>query len=300
MAIVSMTGFGKVEGMLEGRPLSVELRAVNGRFLELSVKLPRELSQFEGAVRSLLQGRLSRGSVQCVVLWGGAGERGAVATGVDRNVAAQYLKMGNELWSELAGRRLPLREQELTLYELMQLPGVLTTGEESSDGEERWRVLLPLIEAALERLLEHRRAEGGNLERDLRNRLLRLDALLDGVERELPARLAQAKLRLEQRVAELLGEQELDPQRMHQELALLVDKIDITEEVVRFRSHNALFEASLSAEGAQGRRLGFLLQEMGREANTLGTKSQHAELQHLAIALKEELEMMREQALNLE
>jgi len=297
MALLSMTGFGKREGTILGKPLSLEIRTVNGRYLELSIRLPRELSGLEGAIRQRLQERLGRGSVQCTLQFAGTcnGERSAATPALQKEVALEYWKISEELRSEL-GNSFP----SLTAGELLTLPGVLGSSEKEEEEGELWSQLQPLLDEAIDKVVQHRRAEGENLKKELLFRLERLEELLQRVEKELPLRLVQAKERFYQRIQELLADQELDQQRMHQEVALLVDKLDVTEELVRFHSHNALFKECLLGAGPHGRRLGFLLQEMGREANTLGTKSQHSEMQHLVISLKEELEIMREQSLNVE
>ena len=294
MAILSMTGFGKAEGLFRGRKFTVELRTVNGRFLETTIRLPREFSSLEGNVRLRLQERIQRGTLQCLVQLSGAESASAAPQSLDLEQAKRYLGFQKELCGEF-GDLAPLGVRDL-----LSLPGVLRSDDSSLSDEELWKLFLPVLDQAIEKLREHRAAEGENLRKELLGRLRRLEGLLDEVEKELPERMKTTQERLRKSIAELVEGRDVDENRMEQEIALLVDKLDVTEEIVRFRSHNKLFEQALAAGGPQGKKLGFLLQEMGREANTLGTKSQFATMQHLAIALKEELEIIREQTMNVE
>ena len=290
-----MTGFGKAEGTLSSRRFSVELRTVNGRFLELNLRLPREFSSLEGKVRMRLQERLQRGSVQCSVQLAGDAASAVGARSLDEAQAALYLGFQETLLAKYGSQLAPMG-----VHGLLTLPGVLRNDETEMDDEALWAVLEPVLDAAIEKTSAHRAAEGENLRKELLFRLDRLGKFLDEVEKMLPERLVSAKERLNKSVAELMGSHAPDGERMEQEIALMVDKLDVTEEIVRFRSHNALFAKTIDSEGPHGKKLGFLLQEMGREANTLGTKSLYAPMQHVAISLKEELEILREQTMNVE
>lgn len=289
--IKSMTGYGRSELHRDGRTLTAEVRTVNHRFAEFSVRLPKELAALEGRVRELLQQRIPRGSVTLTV--GGGGETGT-RPAIDRDQAARYLAQLRDLKREhgLKGG--------VDLRTLVALPGIVAGDAAAGGAGDCWDLLAGAVAAALDRLDEMRCREGRALHRDLAGRLRRLSRLAGRIESLARRRPAERRRKLQSRVREIAGGLALDPARLAQEVALFAERADVTEELVRLRSHCAAFAAYLAGRQPAGRRLDFLLQEMNREANTIGSKAGDAGVSQLVVELKEQLEKMREQAQNVE
>lgn len=292
MAITSMTGYGRVEEMWQEGELSVEIKSVNSRYLEFSLKIPRELQAYEFELKDLVGKTLRRGSVFCAIQLN-LTQKSEESLQINQELAQEYLDLSARMHQ--AQGLAPL-----SVAELLRMPDVIAQAPKAQVDAQLWEKIKSVIVRCLEQVSSMRQAEGQNLAEDLRARLDHINDLLNQVETHLPQRLAEHQDKMRQRLQKLLGEYSLDEQRLFQEVAVLADKMDITEEIVRFRSHNQLFLKTLAEEGPHGKKLNFLLQEMGREANTLGTKSLYAELQHIAISLKEEIETIREQVQNLE
>lgn len=301
----SMTGFGRGTGRAGADPsteATVEVRAVNGRHAEVTVRAPRELAPHEASLQARVREALGRGSVSVhVTLQRGAGA--APAARVDAAAALAAARLLDRLRFE-AG--LDPATAPITLDHLLRFPEVLAAPDDPAADEARRADALAATEAALEAALADadamRRREGEALARDLAARVGALEVHLEAVETRAPARVAEARERLMARLAALLGDTpeaaRLDPARLEAEVALLADRLDVTEECVRLRSHLAQFRAALAAPDA-GRRLGFLVQEIGREVNTIGSKANDPAVAHVAVAMKEELEKIREQVQNV-
>ncbi len=295
-----MTGFGAAEGSVLGGRLSVEIRTVNHRYFNPQVKLPFELSGIEAPLRERLRERLGRGHVAVSARWlePPAGN-GAVALDLGR--ARQVVAAAREL-----KKRLKLKG-EVDLAFVARQPDVLAA---PSDGERAsaaagaagaaWEAVAPLVERAAEQVLAMRGKEGRALAAELAGRLDALEALVRAVEQRAPARLSAELERLRKAVAELAAGVPVDPQRLAVEIALLADRVDITEELVRLRTHLVACRDALGQDGAIGKQLGFLAQELGREVNTIGAKANDAAITQAVIAMKGELEKFREQLENLE
>lgn len=292
--IASMTGFGRAEFEVAGAGYQVELRSVNQRHLDLQVRLPRALARFEPDLRRRLQGRFQRGKVELAV----NGRAGAVpeTLRIDAAVAARYVE---------AARELSTRHglgPTLDVGRLLSLPGVARLAEPEVPEPVFAEALAAAAERAADELAAMRRAEGEALERDLRARVAQIGALVEQVEARAGSVQTTARERLRKRAEQLAAETGLaDPARLAQELVWAADRLDVTEELVRLRSHGEQFRVALDgAPGGVGRRLEFLLQEMAREVNTIGSKGADVPVAHLVVELKTELERMREQALNVE
>ncbi len=295
--IRSMTGFGRAGFEVEDQRFQVEARSVNHRHLDVQARLPRLLAPFEPDVRRRVQERLRRGKVDLsVTLPAGAALPGEVQ--IDRETAARYVAAARELAAEHG------IEAALPAAPLLALPGVARQVERELEGEALGRALAGAVDEALDGLLSMRVAEGAALARELGERLAAAGRLLDGIEARADTVQAAVRERLRKRAAQL--EQEtgvLDEARLHQEIVWAAERLDVTEEIVRSRSHIGQFEQTLEradGEAPQGRRLEFLLQEMVREANTIGSKASDAPVAHLVVDLKAELERIREQVLNVE
>jgi uncharacterized protein (TIGR00255 family) len=291
-----MTGFGRAQLEAGGAGLAVELRSVNHRHLDLSVRLPRALAGLEPELRRALAVRFARGKLDLVISAATGSARAELE--LDRALADRYLDFARAFAAERGV------DGTLRMGELLALPGISRVQEPVLDEAALRGALLVALEAAAEAADAMRRAEGAALERELRARLARVTELAAAVP-ELSGELAAAaRERLRKRAEQLRADTGLvDESRLAQELVSAADRMDVTEEVVRLQSHVAQFENALATAApgtGVGRRLEFLLQEMLREANTIGSKAADAPLAHRVVDLKSELERIREQALNVE
>ncbi len=290
--ISSMTGFGAAEGMIGGSHASVEIRTVNHRFFSPNLKLPAALARWEGEIRELLRQKIARGHVTLT-----ARLDYAVAGGprIDETKVAQYAAILREL------QKKHLLGGEVDLGTILRLPDVVTTPSEELDGQAG-EVFTGIVSRAADNLVAMRRAEGALLAAFLLERIAAVESRLARIESRAPVRLKEQHERVRRTVSELIGTAGADPQRVAQEIAILADKLDVAEELDRFRSHLAAFRETAQSKTADpvGKRLGFILQEMVREANTIGSKASDAQIQEDVIATKEELERIREQVENLE
>jgi uncharacterized protein (TIGR00255 family) len=291
--IASMTGFGRGEAHKGGITISVELRTVNNRFLEVATRLPRSLSLRENDVKELIRRRISRGKVNVIASVEKEGN-GSAGLELNSSAARAYYKLLVQL-----RKTLKLKET-VKLEHVLQFSEIFEQKEIGGTDEKEWVVLQESLETALGALAEMRRAEGGELERDFRVRIGMLDERLAQIERLSAQQVPAERMRLRERVAQLIEKTPVDEGRLELEIALLADRLDVTEECVRFRSHNKFFLEALALPEPAGRKLNFLIQEMNREANTIGSKSSVTEISHLVVSMKEELEKIREQLQNIE
>ncbi len=292
--IRSMTGFGSAEVLTPARRFSVEIRSVNHRFSEIPVRLPRDLSAVEDRVRALVQARVLRGRVEVTIM---REERGARPKTVrsDTDLARAYAQALRELADVLGVA------DQIDLSHIVSLPDVVKVEEAREDREALWPDLSRAVEGAVGALVGMREAEGRRLAEDLLTRLDHVDGVTRVVEGRARVAAVEYAQRLRQRIAELLGEVPLDEARLATEIAIFAERADVSEEVTRLRSHLAQFRQDVTtATGAVGRRLEFVLQEMGREANTIGSKASDLEITRAVIAIKGELESLREQVQNVE
>jgi len=291
----SMTGIGIGEALAGDTQVTVELRSVNHRFLDVAMKLPSAVAGFEIDVRNVLKDRLLRGRVTCAVsLERGGGEAAAAVSpaAVDRALRTVEL-IADRI--EAAGAPRPA----LTVQDVLAVPDLFRGEAADADADALRAALLQALGAACDGLLEMKRTEGLETANELRKRLDAVASQLAVVKARVPAALQEAQARLTERLNALLGES-LEPQRLAQEAAILVDKGNINEECERLASHLEQTRAALAEGGAVAKRLNFLLQEMHREVNTMGSKTQTMEITNAVIAMKEEVESMREQVMNLE
>ena len=291
--VLSMTGYGAGQTALEGVLVKVELRAVNHRFFDPSIRISRDFAGLEGRVKELLAERIRRGrvTVSVDVESDGAGDELVL----DEPLAASYQRILRIL-EEKFGLAAPSES-----VAFLQLPDVVRREAREIDGSRVESALEGAVAAALQQLDEMRRNEGEALGSDLERRVHRIDELLEGIERGSSGLVEAARSRLEEKVAQLVPQgTSPDAERLATEVAILADKADITEELVRFRAHDEAFLGFLKKEEPVGKRLDFLLQEMNREANTIGSKSASAEIAHLVVEVKEEIERLREQVQNIE
>ncbi len=293
MSLFSMTGYGKSESDFNGMPCTVEVRSVNNRFLDIVSKLPKELAYLETEIKNLIKSKLARGSVNIFITLGG-NETASIPSSYNKELVEAIVKIANDIQNtyKING--------EIRLEHLLNQPEIFSYKNDSSKEEALCKHILNETEKALDALIKMRKVEGDNLEKDLLKRLNVLDSTLDKIAVLDPLRIVSWKEKFQERLKALMGETEIDPARILQEASITADKLDINEEITRFKSHNLLFANAIKEGSSQGKKLNFILQEMGREANTLGTKCQDAEIQSLAILLKDEIESMREQVMNIE
>ena len=291
--IASMTGFGRGEAAGDGVTVTVEVRTVNNRFLEVTTRLPRSLSLRENDIKELIRRKVSRGKVNVIV---NVEREGIGSAGLEINTAA-----AKAYYTLLVQLRKTLRLKEaVKLQHMLQFSEIFEQKETDGTDEKEWEILQKSLDTALGSLADMRRAEGGELERDFRARIAFLDDRLGQIERLSADQVPAERLRLRERVAQLVEKTPVDEGRLEMELALLADRLDVTEECVRFRSHNKFFLEALAIPEPAGRKLNFLIQEMNREANTIGSKSNDTEIAHIVVNMKEELEKIREQLQNIE
>jgi uncharacterized protein (TIGR00255 family) len=288
-----MTGYGRGVAENGGRRVSVEIRSVNHRFLDLKIRgaslAPAVEDQVSGAVRK----QLERGSVTVTVRLDRAGAGGSAS--IDRAVAARFYRELLELASEL---RI---EQPISLELLCAQPGVVVAGDEG-DADALGQVVVAALQPALATLLDMRETEGATLARDIDARLERLRELTAHIAEHARVAPAEAQRRLHDRISRLMAAAKVpvDEARIAQEVAVLADRLDVTEELVRLGSHIDQVRQVMGGSGAVGRRLDFLVQELGREFNTIGSKSQSADIAAAVVEAKAELERVREQVQNIE
>lgn len=293
MSIRSMTGYGRAEVDGGRFRISVEFRSVNGRYLDLSFRLPRELQNMEGRLKELIQERMERGRISVTVNWDGAlGGRTTVT--LDEEVADAYFAGLSQLKERyhLSG--------PIELSTMASFPEILRFGTQEWDTDELTQLVESAATRALDDLARMKAEEGVLLAVDLRKRAEILRESLARVSARLPVRVEEGASGIRERLGRLLGDREFPQDRLAAEVALLADRLDCTEECVRFGIHVDQFLKYLSEGGAAGRRLNFLLQELGREVNTIGSKANDTLISHEVVLLKEELERIREQVQNVE
>ena len=287
-----MTGFGSAEGNVLGGRLSIEIRTVNHRYYNPQLKLPFELAGIEGPLRERLRQVLERGHVTVSARWL-EGPQGEGTVAVDLARARQVLAATKEL-----KKRLKLKG-DVDLAFVARQADVLTVQRDGAPNAE-WADVEPIVARAAQALLAMRSREGTVLAAELERRLAALEAAAHGIEQRAPERLATELTRLKKAVAELAAGAQVDEQRLAVEVALMADRVDITEELLRLRTHLSACRAALATDAAVGKQLGFLGQELLREVNTIGSKANDALIAQTVIAMKGELEKFREQLENLE
>lgn len=289
----SMTGYGRAETADAERRVVVEVRSVNHRFSEVVIRMPKELGPLEERIRGLVQAKVSRGRVDVSVIreaFGGRRRR----VEVDRELAVAYYSKLKEL-----GETLGLRSQA-KLDLIARLPDVFVIAEVPEDLERLWETLAPVVDQALVDMSAMREREGSRLRTDLVARLQIIEDHTAAIEERAPQTIEEYRRRLADRVREILPGVEIDEGRLATEVVLFAERSNVTEEIVRLKSHLAQMRQSLDQSDAVGRRLDFLLQEMNREINTIGSKASDGQVAKVVIEVKSELEKIREQVQNIE
>jgi uncharacterized protein (TIGR00255 family) len=292
--ISSMTGYGRGEITENRVTASAEIRTVNSRYLEFSIRLPRTIALRENELKELIRSKFARGKINVTVNIGHE-NTSEIPVKINISTAKAYRTLLETLQTEARIKG------EITLDHLLKFPEVLEIDEFEAGDEKDWALVRRATSIALDETANMRSREGAELTKDLEERIHSISLMIDEIEKTAIERIPLERQRLEERLKELLANPAvLDEHRLELEMTLYVDKLDITEECVRFRSHNKFFLDAMSHEQAAGRKLNFLVQEMNREANTIGSKANHAGIAHKVVAIKEELEKIREQLQNIE
>jgi uncharacterized protein (TIGR00255 family) len=293
MPMNSMTGFGRAELVRKEYQLQIEISSVNSRFLEMVFRMPRLLAGVESQMKDLISAKVIRGKLTVTVnLEESPGRVGTAA--IDPDITEAYYRQLVRLKKRLgiAG--------EIEFEDVIAHPELLVNPAMTLNEKRLWPDLKRLVNRALADLVKMRRDEGRNLARDITSRLRRTGQLIAVIEKGSHADVVAYKKRLERRLKELDNGIQIDPQRLAEEMTMYADRSDVTEECIRVRSHIALFRETLNNAGEIGKRMNFIIQEMGREANTISAKALSSATATAAIALKEEIEKLREQAQNIE
>ena len=291
--IKSMTGYGSAKGQAAGLDISVELKSVNNRYLDTSVRMPRSFLFAEDAVKSAVQAHISRGKVDVYVTVDSSAADD-MAVKVNEPLLKGYIAAVRHISEEYS---LP---DDLTALAVSRFPDVLSVEKKDLDAEEISAAVTRITEQALADFDAMRLREGEKLRDDVLSRLKTIDALVVTVEREAPKTVADYRARLEQKIKEVLGTAGIDENRILAEAAIFADHIAVDEETVRLRSHMSQLTGMINGSSPTGRKIDFLIQEFNREANTIGSKCQNSDIAHVVVDLKSEIEKIREQIQNIE
>lgn len=288
--IHSMTGFGKAEGLITNKKISILLKSLNSKQFDLIAKLPHSFKEKELDFRKSLSSSLGRGKVELILNLESQNE--STDLKINTEVFSAYHKQLKTLAGDLGEKDTDL------MSTISRLPDVIESKEETLS-EEEWGQIEAIIETATKRLIDYRANEGRSLEDDLKGRIAAIQALLEQIPSYEAERITNVRERLMKNLNESGQKESINKERFEQELTYYLDKFDISEEKVRLESHCNYFLECMELEEKQGKKLGFISQEIGREINTLGSKSNHLEMQKIVVQMKDELEKIKEQVLNI-
>ncbi len=289
----SMTGYGRGEGIVETRHIVFELKSVNHKFFEINPRVTRGYQFLEDRLKTYLHERISRGKVDLFLQIENLGES-SVEVEVNHSLAAGYYRALSELQERYSLPDGPSLEM------LCRDQDIFTVHKAPEEEETVWRQVLEIAAPTVDSFLRMREAEGERLRADIMEKAGNILSLVDKVEELAPGTVAEYRERLQGRIQELLSDSRFDEQRVLTEVAVFADKVAVDEETVRLRSHFAQLEKLANSDGPVGRKIDFLVQEMNREANTIGSKSQNTEIAYLVVDIKSEIEKIREQVQNIE
>lgn len=291
--IKSMTGFGRGHKVLNGRDITVEIRSVNHRYYEFSSRLPRSLNYVEERLKSLLQGRISRGKVEVSVLLNNVEAADEKIT-INRDVVREYIEALRSVKGEFG------LTDDLALSNVLRIPDAFTVVKTETDEEQLWEDIKSTAEEALEHFISMRENEGDRMKQDVLSRLAKIEEWVGVVETRSPQVVEDYRKRLYDKMCEVLSTSNIDENRILLEAGIFSEKTAVDEETVRLRSHIAQFRSMLESVEPVGRKLDFLVQEMNRETNTIGSKVQDIEVTRIVVDQKSEIEKIREQIQNIE
>ena len=291
--IKSMTGFGRCEIAENNRKFTVEMKSVNHRYLDVNIKMPKKLNYFESAIRTELKNYISRGKVDVFITYEDYTENNA-SIRYNRELAAEYMKYLRQMQEDFG------LDDDIRVSALSRYPEVFTMEEQNTDEEELWKELQKAVRGAAEGFVQTRITEGEHLRDDLIEKLDGMLKMVDFISERSPQIVQEYRQKLEEKVKDLLGDAQVDENRLLTEVTIFADKVCVDEELVRLRSHIETTKKTLQEGGSIGRKLDFIAQEMNREANTTLSKSGDLEITNCAIELKTEIEKVREQIQNIE
>ena len=291
--VKSMTGYGGSRQTVNNREVSVEIRSVNHRYFELNCRTPREMGFLEEKIKSVVKQRVFRGKVDIYVNIG-VDETEQAAVTINHSLASGYVNALREL-----AERYELSD-DISVTAVARYGDIFKVSKPQADEDEVWNNVKPVLDEALENFVSMRQLEGEKLYEDISSRCKTILELVSRVEERSPQTVAEYRNKLTERMNEILSTVTVDEQRIITEAAIFADKVAVAEETVRLRSHFEQFDNILNGEGSVGRKIDFILQEMNREANTIGSKVQDAQLAHIVVDIKAELEKIREQIQNIE
>ena len=291
--IKSMTGYGSAKGTVEGLEITVELKSVNNRYLDTSVRLPRSFLFAEEAIKSEVQSHISRGKVD-VFISVDSSAAGDMTVKVNEPLLRGYIEAIRHISEEYS------LANDMTALSVSRFPDVLSVEKKDLDAEAISAGICAIAEEALRDFDAMRQREGAKLRDDVLSRLETIDRLVSAVETEAPKTVAEYRKRLEQKMQEVLGATGIDENRILAEAAIFADHIAVDEETVRLRSHMSQLTTMINGNSPTGRKIDFLIQEFNREANTIGSKCQSSDIAHVVVDLKSEIEKIREQIQNIE
>ncbi len=292
--IRSMTSFGRSsseEG--EKRVFTVEMKSVNSRYLDINIRMPKTLISLEEEIRKMISNSLNRGKVDVFINLKNYNDGSGIPK-VDINLAQGYLECLKEIETKLGVKN------DISVMQIARFPEVITVVEEEDKIEEVWKELKPLINDSLEMMIGMREVEGNKLKEDILSKISIIEELVSKVEEFADTIPKAFKMKLEERVKELLGNVEIDENRIAMEVCMLADKATVDEEIIRLRSHINQVRETLNLNDPIGRKLDFIVQEMNRETNTIGSKSSDIQMTNIVIDIKNILEKIREQVQNIE
>lgn len=291
--VKSMTGYGRAQQTVAGRDITVEIKSVNHRFFEFSARVSRSYGYLEEKLKAAVYGKVSRGKVEVAVTTC-AVESGAVQVEINHDLARSYLDSIRNL-----GRELML-DDDVTLTSLTRFSDIFVVRKTEEDADLVWQGVSAVLDEALEKFLAMRELEGKQLEEDILGRLAAIEDHVAKVEILSPKTVEEYRARLFSRLSDILADKQLDESRILTEAAIFAEKTAVDEETVRLRSHIGQFREILAQSQPVGRKLDFLVQELNREANTIGSKAQDMEVARIVVEIKSDIEKIREQIQNIE
>lgn len=289
----SMTGYGRCETSESGRDITVEIKSVNHRYFEINTRVTRGYGFIEDRLKKYLQSKVSRGKLD-VFITVGTSEEEVAEVSVNHSLASGYIKALREIGTKYG---LP---DDITISSVARYPEIFSVHKEAEDEEKVWNEILPAVDSALKDFLSMREAEGERMKADVLSRAETILSIVGEIEERSPQTVLEYKAKLTERINELLASSTVDEQRIATEAAIFADKVAVDEETVRLRSHFVQMNDIMTAGGPIGRKLDFIVQEMNREANTIGSKVTDSQLAHKVVDIKAELEKIREQIQNIE
>ena len=287
--IQSMTGFGRAILLLPQKKITVEVKSLNSKQLDISIRIPSIYKEKELSIRSFLSSSLRRGKIELSVFVENIGSESTYK--INKDLVEAYIKSLQEF-----GNNMVSHGELLAIA--MKLPDAMKLDCKELEKEE-WDAIMKTIEEAVESLIDHRKAEGLSLEKDLKMKIQAIDTLHDQVPKYEHERIETIKERISTKLNDVLESIEFDRDRLEQEMIYFIEKLDISEEKVRLKNHCVYFIETINSHDNNGKKLGFISQELGREINTMGSKANHSEIQKLVVQMKDSLEKIKEQVLNV-